>query len=409
MADFHQSGAITTLHRLKPDGQPRLERELEKISDRVAIGLVLPALYSEFETPAMRGIVNELSKVRYLKHIIVALGRASFSQYQHAKTFLEDLAGSVTILWIDSDPIQELFRTLRRNGVSPGPDGKGRSCWLAYGYLLATGSCDVIAVHDCDIKNYNRDLLARLCYPIASPDLNFDFCKGYYARVTGCLHGRVTRLFLTPLVRALHSVAPGDGFLRFLDSFRYPLAGEFAMRADLARINRIPGDWGLEVGVLSEIHRNCNVSRICQVDLADSYDHKHQALSAEDFSTGLGRMAGEVGRCVLRTLAAEGHIFTPDDFDALETRYVQTAVEMVDRYYADAMLNGLEFNRDSEEFAVSVFAASLRNATRKYLADPFTEDVLPSWSRVFDAVPDVCDRLLEAGDRRSRRASLCVA
>lgn len=36
------------------------------------------------------------------------------------------------------------------------------------------------------------------------------------------------------------------------DSLRYSLAGEFAMAADLAAVNRIPGDWGLEVGTLAE-------------------------------------------------------------------------------------------------------------------------------------------------------------
>ena len=39
----------------------------------------------------------------------------------------------------------------------------------------------------------------------------------------------------------------------FMDSFRYPLAGEFAMITDMARTNRIPWDWGLEVGVLSSL------------------------------------------------------------------------------------------------------------------------------------------------------------
>ena len=54
------------------------------------------------------------------------------------------------------------------------------------------------------------------------------------------------------------------------------------MRADLARVNHIPSDWGLEVGVLDEVFRNCARSRICQVDIADNYDHKHQLPSEAD-------------------------------------------------------------------------------------------------------------------------------
>ena len=55
-----------------------------------------------------------------------------------------------------------------------------------------------------------------------------------YARVTDKLHGRVTRLFLAPLIRALKIVIGPHRYLDFMDSFRYALAGEFAMSVDLA-------------------------------------------------------------------------------------------------------------------------------------------------------------------------------
>ena len=217
----------------------------------------------------------------------------------------------------------------------------------------------MIALHDCDIVNYDRQLLARLCYAIAHPHLPFDFCKGYYARVTDRMHGRVTRLFMTPLIRALEGMAPGSSFLHYLDSFRYALAGEFAMDIDLARVNRIPADWGLEVGVLAEVYRNCAVARTCQVDLTDNYEHKHQTLSTEDPSKGLARMATDIAKSLFTTLAAEGLVFSADHFRSLEVRYVRMAQDTIARYYADAMLNGLKFDRHAEELAVAVFAKSL--------------------------------------------------
>jgi glucosyl-3-phosphoglycerate synthase len=220
MADFHQTGVIATLHRLSPGGLDRLEMELESFSEILPIGLVLPALYSEFQTPAMKGIIEELSKVRYLKRVVVALGRASFAEYQHARSFFQDFPIPVTFLWIDSENTKSLFDLLDENGLSAGDDGKGRSCWLAYGYLLASKECKVIALHDCDIINYSRELLARLCYPVANPNLGYEFCKGYYARVAKGMHGRVTRLSMTPLVRAMDSMELGGSFLKFLDSFR---------------------------------------------------------------------------------------------------------------------------------------------------------------------------------------------
>lgn len=104
--------------------------------------------------------------------------------------------------------------------------------------------------------SYQRDYLARLCYPVANPHLGYEFSKGYYSRVTDCLHGHVTKLFMTPLIRSLGELVGPQPLLTFLDSFRYPLGGEFAMVRELAWINRIPGGWGLEIGVMAEVFRN---------------------------------------------------------------------------------------------------------------------------------------------------------
>lgn len=396
MADFYQTGVVTTLHRLSPDGQPRLERELEQFSKARPIGLVLPALYAEFETPAMRGIVDELAKVRYVREIVVALGRASLAEFQKAQDFFDGFPFPVTFLWMDGDRMKSLFTLLNENGLSAGADGKGRSCWMAYGYLLAMAECEIVALHDCDIRNYRRELLARLCYPVSNPNLGMEFCKGYYARVAGGMNGRVTRLFMTPLIRSLQSIAPGVPFLQFLDSFRYPLAGEFAMQTNLARVNRIPGDWGLEVGVLAEIHRNCSPARTCQVDLADNYEHKHQPLSPNDAAKGLRRMSCDIAKSLFRTFAGEGHVLTHDHFRSLVVRYVRMAEDTINRYYADAMINGLTYDRHSEELAVATFAGSLREAAEEFTRDPLGLPLIPNWNRVLAAIPDFFERLRNA-------------
>lgn len=397
MADFYQTGVVATLHRLDGGGLERVERQLTEFTKAQPIGLVLPALYSEFETPTMRQIIGELAHARYLSHVVVSLGRATLAEYQRALGFFEGFPIPVTFLWMDGDRIQGLLESLEESGLSAGPDGKGRSCWMAYGYLLACAECEVIALHDCDIRNYSRELLARLCYPVVNPTLGFEFCKGYYARVTDHrMHGRVTRLFMTPLIRALESMAPGSPFLRFLDSFRYALAGEFAMQADLARVNRIPGDWGLEVGVLAEIHRNCSVSRVCQVDLTDNYEHKHQNLSADDPAKGLRRMASDIAKSLFRTMAGEGLVFTQDQFRSLQVRYVRMAEDTIKRYYADAMLNGLTFDRHAEELAVAAFAKSLGLAAAEFIDDPLGLPLIPNWNRVLAAVPDFFEKLRRA-------------
>ena len=402
MADFYQTGVVTTLHRLNPNGVHRIESELERFSRTMPIGLVLPALFSEFETPAMAGIVRELRKVPYLREIVLVLARADAQQLEQARGFFKGFDTQVTFIWVDSPRVQELFSRLDASELTAGADGKGRSCWLAYGYLLARNECEVIALHDCDIRNYDREMLARLCYPVANPNLGYEFCKGYYSRVTDRMHGRATRLFLTPVVRALESLAPGQPFLRYLDSFRYALAGEFAMRTSLARVNRIPGDWGLEVGVLAEIHRNCATSRICQVDVTDNYEHKHQDLSAGDTSKGLSRMAKEIAKSLFRTVAGEGVVLSSAHFHTLVARYVRLAEQTIERYYADAMLNGLVFDRHTEELAVSTFAQSLRTAAQEYLEDPLGLPLIPNWNRVLAAMPDFFEQLTTAVDTDNR-------
>ncbi len=353
----------------------------------------------------MQHIVNELRKVRYLQRIVVAVGRATREQFDRARSFFKDFYTPVTFIWVDGERIQGLLRMLEQKALPAGTDGKGRSCWLAYGAILAARECDVIALHDCDIVNYERQLLARLCYPVAHPNLGFEFCKGYYSRVTDRMHGRVTRLFVTPLVRALESLAPAAPFLEFLDSFRYPLAGEFAMDVNLARVNRIPGDWGLEVGVLAEVYRNCAVSRICQVDLADT-------LRAQASGPVRARMPPRV--CGAWRPTSPSPCFAPwprrgwcsraDHFRSLEVRYVRMAQDTIARYYADAMLNGLKFDRHGEETAVATFARCLRQAAADFVEDPLGLPLIPNWNRVLAAVPEFFELLQDAVERDNRQA-----
>jgi len=398
MSDFSQTGVVATLHRLGEHKVEILEQQLERYAQQQPIALVLPALYTEFEKPAMEGILQQLRQVRYVRQFVVSMAGTSPAQFREAQQRLGVLPGEVRIVWNDGPRVQDLYHTLEENGLRIGPNGKGRSCWMAYGYVLASHQADVIALHDCDIVNYNREMLARLCYPVVSPNINFEFCKGYYARVSDRMHGRVTRLFVAPLLRALQSLFGFLPFLRYLDSFRYPLAGEFAMQADLARVNRIPSDWGLEIGVLAEIYRNCSKKRVCQVDIADNYEHKHQELSPSDPTQGLMKMALDIAKAVFRILAAEGVTFETGNMQTLLTRYVRTAEDNITRYHADAMINGLIFDRHEEETAVETFARALKHATDEFFSDPLGNPLIPNWARVSSALPGFLGALREAVD-----------
>jgi glucosyl-3-phosphoglycerate synthase len=396
MADFYQTGLVATLHRLGCRSLDSLESDLSVFARVQPIALVLPALYSEFEGPAMPRILEEVSKVPYLSQVVVALGSADARQFADARQRVQGLHPHVRVVWNDGPRIQKIYSDLREMHLTVSENGKGRSCWLAYGYVLACGRGKIIALHDCDIINYSRELLARLCYPVADLRIDYVFAKGYYARVAGRMYGRATRLLVAPLVRALENVIGYHPFLVYLESFRYPLAGEVCMYADLARINRIPADWGLEVGVLSEVYRNFSANRICQVDLCDNYEHKHQSLSADDAQKGLMRMAVDIAKTLFRTLAAEGVELSGGAFRTLQAQYVRAAEDMITRYHADAMVNGLGFDRHAEEEAVDAFSRGLRLAAESFLADPLGQPLIPNWNRVVAAIPDIYNRLNEA-------------
>lgn len=398
MADFYQTGVIATLHRLGEGDLRNIEAQLEYFARQQPIAVILPALYSEFEKPAMDTILAELCQVQYVKQFVVTLAQATAEQFEEVVQRLSILPGDVRVLWQDGPRLQQLYRTLEHNRLRIGPDGKGRQTWLAYGYVLANRKASVIAIHDCDIVNYRREILARLCYPVVHPDIGFEFSKGYYARLSHQMHGRVTRLLMTPLIRALESIVGFLPFLLYLDSFRYPLSGEFAMQADLARVNRVPSDWGLEVGVLAEVYRNCSTRRICQVDIADNYEHKHQQLSQGDPTKGLMKMAMDISKSLFRILAAEGVKFDSGMMQTLLVRYLRMAENNISKFHADAMINGLLFDRHEEETAVETFSQALKLATDEFFADPLGAPPIPNWMRVSAALPGFLDDLREAVD-----------
>ena len=168
------------------------------------------------------------------------------------------------------------------------------------------------------------------------------------------------------------------------------------MITDLARVNQIPADWGLEVGVLAEVYRNTATRRVCQVDLVDNYEHKHQVLSAEDPEKGLMKMAVDICKSVLRTLASEGVIFSNGLLRTLIVTYQRTAQDMLKRYEDDCAINGLFFDRNEESAAVDAFTEALKLAGQTIIEFPLGLPLIPSWNRVTSAVPDLLERLKTA-------------
>lgn len=396
MSDFYQVGVVATFHRLGRQNLAKLEEELSWYSHERPIALVLPSLYSELAGEALAGIVNHLKEVKYIKEIVVGLALASPSEYEHARQYFSVLPQKTTIIWQEGPRISSIYRAIEDAGLHVGEQGKGKGVWMSYGYVLAEQNFHTIALHDCDITTYDRELLARLCYPITNPNLSYSYCKGYYSRITDRMHGRVTRLLFTPLIRSLQKIIGYHPLLVFFDSFRYALAGEFAMDVDMARSTRIPGDWGLEVGMLAEVYRNTSLRRVCQVDISENYDHKHQVLSPEDASRGLHKMSVDICKSIFRTLESEGIVFSEGFFKTLVATYVRTAQDMLKRYEDDAAVNCLFFDRHAESLAVETFTDGIRIAAEKITEDPLGVPLIASWDRVTSALPEILDEIRDA-------------
>lgn len=397
MGDFFQNGPITTLHDLRLRPYEELESDLTAWSASRPMSLIIPSLHSELAGDALTHIVDELSRVPFLDQIIIGLDRADADQFEEARRFFARLPQPHRILWHDGPRMRRVDEIFAEHNITPIEPGKGRNVWYCIGYFLASGVGEVVGLHDADIVTYDRAMVARLFYPVVHPTFGYSFAKGFYFRTDGeRINGRVARLLVTPLIRALRQCLGESDYLDYLDSFRYPLAGEFAMHINVVRNIRIPSDWGLEIGVLSEVQRRYTTQRICQVELADAYDHKHQRVSFDDPSTGLHKMSLDITKALYRKLAIGGAVLSPEIFRTIKAGYYRLALDQVERYSHVAAMNGLDFDSHAEERLVEVFAQTIMEAGDDYLGHPMESPFIASWARVQSAVPDAFHLIHEA-------------
>jgi glucosyl-3-phosphoglycerate synthase len=396
MTDFFQNGSIATLQNITRRPLADIERELRQFAKVRPMVLLLPALYSEFEGTAMPRIIADLKDVDYLHAIVLSLDRASAAQFTKVRRSMARLRGPVKIVWHGGPRMQKLYKQLKKSNFRLDSPGKGQSVWMTLGYILADQNIYAIGLHDCDIVNYTRELMARLFYPVVHPGLDYEFSKGYYARVSDRLYGRVTRLFYTPLVRSLKKMLSFNPFLDYLDSFRYALSGEFAFINILARSIRISPTWGLEVSMLSEVYTQTTNSRVAQVEIIDTYEHKHQKIRKERPAAGLIRMAADITKTLLRVLSQDGTEMSQSFFRALLTTYIQESRFAIEKYNALAILNGLFYDRHQEIEASEAFIHALEEGITQFTTDPVGIPMLPAWVRVQANITDFSERITEA-------------
>ncbi len=385
---------ITTLHELCVDKNKLLKCVSDAACER-PVSVIMPMLYREIKSDALKNIIKGLNKCTYLNEIVIPLAAKNEKEFREVKRFFSDLKIPNLIMWCNSPRVEKLLNELKLEGLNLLKySGKGRDVWLAMG--IASIKSYAFALHDADVLHYDEMIPSKLLYPIIEPELDFKFNKGYYARVNigkKIIFGRVFRLFLHPLLRAfVDNIGYETDFVRFLRSFRYPISGEFALTSDLARDVDLPGDWGIEIGIMSEMYRIVSLKNICQTDLG-FYDHKHQAVGTVD--KGLLKMTGDILKTLLRVLIEEDHVeFSKEKLISLRVLYVRHARDSIRKYHADAHFNSLNYDRHLEETMVETFSQQIMNSGISYMRKPVGTRI-PDWLRTLSARRKIREQLLD--------------
>jgi glucosyl-3-phosphoglycerate synthase len=372
MSDFFQHGLISTLHRLV-DGP--VAGRIDLLPGTEPVDLLLPCHYAEIGTPALGRIIDCLRDVSFLSSVVISMNGIPDHSTEEVKRFWSRMEKAHVILRNDSPRLLEQLHA-RELAAIPG---KGLNIWLALGWLATHRSSGTVLIHDCDIASYEADIVASLAIPVAA--MGYGFCKGYYSRVREELFGRVTRLFVIPLVRSLERVVGHTPLLDFIDSFRYPLAGEYSMKFETAMELPIESGWGLEIGSLCELHRHLDPGSVCQVDLAISYDHKHRILDPEQPGKGLLHTASEIATSLLTHLERDGCRLDTKTLGSLENAYRTVSRDFVRRYQHVALLNGLPFDTSREMVTADAFAKTLSEICSEFLRGTRSSS-LPPWRRI---------------------------
>ena len=393
--DFVQE-RITTIHDFCID-KIKMEARLHDFTLERPSVLIIPMLYQEVENKPLPHIVDQLNECKCIKQIVIALAADDIKQYKTVLKFFKRLDQPHLIIWCNGPRIRGVLDELKEKELDVTSfQGKGKDVWIAIG--VASLEAYAIALHDADIVTYSKDLPTKLLYPIIEPEFDFMFNKGYYARIDmekHIMHGRVFRLFVRPMLATLQSNMKYESdILQYLRAFKYTLSGEFAMRTDLALNIRIPGDWGLEVGLLAEVYRNTALKKICQTDLG-YYEHKHKKASS-NINEGLCKMVRDILTTFLRIVTETTRTSISEPFlHSISVKYKRLSQDLIRQYHADALCNGLKYNRHMEETYVDSFSEVIIGAGKDYLNDP-SGILLPDWTRALAAMPDLRKKLRDA-------------
>jgi hypothetical protein len=143
-----------------------------------------------------------------------------------------------------------------------------------------------------------------------------------------------------------------------------------------------------QTGVIATLHR------LGEGDLGNVERQLEYFSRQQPIAVVLPALYSEFQKAAMDTILAE--LCQVNYFRQFVVTLAQATAEQFDD--ADAMINGLLFDRHAEEIAVETFCQALKLATDEFFADPLGAPPIPNWMRVSAALPGFLDDLREAVD-----------
>ena len=107
-------------------------------------------------------------------------------------------------------------------------------------------------------------------------------------------------------------------------------------------------------------------------------------------------MSTDIAKALFRKLATNGEVFSSEKIRTIKATYFRYALDFIESYHNDALINGLNYDRHAEEKAVELFAKNVMRGGEYFLESPMETPFIPSWNRVMSAVPDILPQLKAA-------------
>jgi glucosyl-3-phosphoglycerate synthase len=250
-----------------------------KEREQKTVSLVIPARDEENTIGTIVGLIKRelMERCPLVDEIIVMDGLSSDATQEQARRAGAQVYCTDTLL-------SDISRSF----------GKGTVMWKS----LAVARGDIVTFIDADIQNFSPRFIYGLIGPILQ-NRSILFSKAFYERPLRTNNelmygfgGRVTEILVRPLLQ---------GFYPAMVDIVQPLAGEYALRREVARQCRFPQGYGVDLSILLEVYRNFGIESIAQVDM-EMRIHRNRPLR------DLGPMAGQILQLFFEIVQEDGYI-----------------------------------------------------------------------------------------------------